>query len=111
MIIKYYGSGWVNLVLKWYFVATGVGSVWAVSVISNRSFAIWYSIKLVRPTFTMEYQTLRSLVRFAVGKTCWQSFEKYSLRYTKGKSKGRWFSDPRRSYVNQLLGWIDRINR
>ena len=38
MIIKYYGSGWINFVLKWYFVATGVGSVWVVSVISNRSF-------------------------------------------------------------------------
>jgi hypothetical protein len=37
LTIKYYGSEWINLVLKWYFVTTGVGSVWAVSVISDRS--------------------------------------------------------------------------
>lgn len=33
LIIQYYGSEWINLVLKWYFVTTGVGSVWVVSVI------------------------------------------------------------------------------
>jgi len=38
MIIKYYGSEWINFVLKWYFVTIGVGSVWAVSV----TFVTWY---------------------------------------------------------------------
>jgi hypothetical protein len=90
LIIKYYGSEWINLVLKWYFSATGVGSVWAVSGIYNHSFAVWYS-RSHAPTFTTELQTLRSLVRFAVGKTRWRSFERYSLRYIKGKSKGMLF--------------------
>ena len=67
--------------------------------------------ELMRSTFTVEYQALRSLVRFTVGKTYWQSFERYSLTYTKGKSKGRQFSDPRRSYAHRLSGWIDGINR
>lgn len=53
MIIKYYGSEWINLVLKWYFVTTGVGSVWAVSVVSSRFFAICV-LELMRPTFAME---------------------------------------------------------
>jgi len=52
MIIKYYGSEWINLVLKWYFVVTGVGSVWAVSVVFDHSSAAWV-FKLVRFTFTM----------------------------------------------------------
>jgi len=60
--------------------------------------------ELMRSTFTVEYQTLRSLVRFTVGKARWQSFERYSLTYTKGKSKGRQFSDPRRSYAHRLSG-------
>ena len=34
LVIKYYGSEWINIVLKWYFVTTGVGSVWSVSVTS-----------------------------------------------------------------------------
>lgn len=38
--------------------------------------------------FATEFQMLRSLVRFAVGKTRWRSFGKYSLKYTKGNSKG-----------------------
>jgi hypothetical protein len=93
MIIKYYGSEWINFVLKWYFVTAGVGSFWAVSIVFSRSFATWYSSSR-GSTFAVEYQTLRSLVRFMVGKVRWQSLERHSLRYTKGKSKGRWFSDP-----------------
>ena len=89
MIIKHYGSEWINFVLKWYFVATGVGSVWAVSIIFYHSSAVQCS-----SSCTMGYQTLRSLVRFAVGVTRWRSFERHSLRYTKGKSKGGRVSDP-----------------
>lgn len=60
LIIKYYGSDWINSVLKWYFVATGVGSVWS---------------------------TFRSLVRFMVGAERWESFRKRTFKYTKGNSK------------------------
>ena len=79
LIIHYYGSEWINFVLKWYFVATGVGSSWAVSV--TRSSLIWCLL--------VEFQTLRSLVHFMVGKTRWQSFKRYSLRFSKDKSNGR----------------------
>jgi len=42
-------------------------------------------------TFTADFQALRSFVRFVIGRTRWQSFGRYSLRYTKGKSEGRRF--------------------
>lgn len=90
LVIHYYGSEWINFVLKWYFVATGVGSAWAVSV--SHPSVVWCSRRSTI-IFTTELQTLRSLVRFTVGKARWQSFERYSLKYTKGKSEGRRFCD------------------
>ena len=84
LIIKYYGNEWINAVLKWYFAATGVGSVWSVRIISNL-------LHMPTHVFTTEFQALRSFVRCMVGKARWQSFEKHSLKYTKGDSKGRQF--------------------
>ena len=53
-------------------------------------------------TFVAGFQTLGSLVRLTVGETRWRSFEKYSLRYTRGKSKGRLVPDPHHFRVNAV---------
>ena len=95
LIIKYYGSEWINFALRWYFVASGVGSVWSVSAISD-PWSRGLVFARVFSMFTGEFQTLRSLVRFVVGGKRWRSYEKYSLRYSKGRSKGSELSNPRR---------------
>ncbi|KAF9244888.1 signal peptide peptidase-domain-containing protein [Melanogaster broomeanus] len=57
MIVKYFGTEWINWVLGWYFSIAGVGSVWKFTV---------------------------SIARFVVGKDRWRQFDRNRLLILKG---------------------------
>ena len=102
MIIKYYGSEWINLGLKWYFVATGVGSIWAVSVISNRSCAIWYS-SLCIPRSRLNDRLSGHWFVSQLESPAGSRLRDILSGSQKGNLKVDGLSTPCRSYADQLL--------
>lgn len=57
LILKYFGTEWINLLLGWYFALSGVGSVW---------------------------KSLVSMMRFSMGNAHWKKFDRIKFLVLKG---------------------------
>ncbi|TFK25726.1 hypothetical protein FA15DRAFT_668246 [Coprinopsis marcescibilis] len=57
LVVKYFGTEWINWFLGWYFSIAGVGSVWKASV---------------------------SLLRYAFGESTWKKFDRLTVIANKG---------------------------
>jgi len=75
IVIKYLGSHWLNKLLGWYFAATGIGSVWKVSIA--------YVVDVISRSSRSKQSSI-AFTKLVCGPERWRKFDRVKLRLEKG---------------------------
>lgn len=102
LILKYLGKEWINWLLSFYFAVVGLYSVPHVRPPLSRTVSL--------RVFTVPFQSLISLAKFALGRQCWNRFSRTSLKIESAtRSESRSFPVPERSSLFNQRSCLSRV--